>query len=322
MVDMGREGLELSLQTNEDYLYGCGIGRSVHRQRLLNTSGLDVSRRATHMSGSVGDQLISEDGFLQVYDYRGWGQPLDSVLDLARTVLKKMEQASVIAPSRLEAMPMVFTPKALGNLFGPIGVALNGKLVHKGSSVLRGRIGEQILDPRLTITDDPTVPYAPCTSATDDEGIPARKQDFFTEGVLKTYMADLQTAGLLGIEPTGHAARSYGSRPRPSMGNVAVSAGDTPLDEMIGGMERGLIVEQTLGSGQSNTLAGEFSVNVELGFLVENGKVVGRVKDCMVAGNVYEVLKQVDAISTEREWRGSRLAPHIMVSGLKLAAQG
>jgi PmbA protein len=322
MVDMGREGLELSLQTNEHYLYSCGIGRSTHEQRLLNTSGLDSALRATHMSGSVGDQLISEEGFLQVYDYKGWGQPFDSVLDLARIVLRKMEQASVIAPARLEAMPMIFTPRALGNLFGPVGVALSGKLVHKGSSVLRGRIGEQILDARLTITDDPTIPYAPCTAATDDEGTPARKQDFFTEGVLKTYMADLQTAGLLGIGPTGHAARSYGSRPGPSMGNVVVSAGETPLEQMIGGMGRGLIIEQTLGSGQSNTLAGEFSVNVELGFLVENGKVVGRVKDSMVAGNVYELLKKVEAVSAEREWRGSRRAPHIMVSGIKLAAQG
>ncbi|MCK4374251.1 MAG: TldD/PmbA family protein, partial [Candidatus Brocadiae bacterium] len=197
MVEMGREGLELSVKTDEGYLYNCGISRSTHTQRVMNTSGLDAELNSTEMSGSVGVQEVSDAGLLHIYEYRAWGRPFDSVIELARTVLEKMKQASVLAPARLEAMPMVFVPKAVGNLTGPIGIALNGKHVHKGSSVLGGRIGEQILDPRITIADDPTVPFAPRTCPVDDEGTPTRKQHFFENGVLKTYMTDLQTAGLL-----------------------------------------------------------------------------------------------------------------------------
>ncbi|MFO7956364.1 MAG: metallopeptidase TldD-related protein [Candidatus Brocadiia bacterium] len=243
-------------------------------------------------------------------------------MDLTQTVLDKVRDASTVAPAKLEAMPMIFTPKALGNLLSPIEQALNGKLVHKGSSILRGRIGEQIIDPRLTISDDPTLDWAPGSCPLDDEGVPTGRRPVFEEGVLRSYMADLQTAGLLGIEPTGHGFRSYSSRPSPSSTNSVISAGETSYDDMVSGMGRGLIIEQTLGSGQSNTLAGEFSVNVALGFLVEDGEVQGRVKDCMVAGNVYETLKQVEAIGSEREWFGSTWAPPIMVGGLKLAAQG
>ncbi|MGD2174902.1 MAG: metallopeptidase TldD-related protein, partial [Candidatus Brocadiaceae bacterium] len=263
-----------------------------------------------------------EDGLLQVYEYRTWGRPLDSVTDLAATALGKMREASVVAPARLEAMPMVFTPKALGNLFRPLEVALNGKHVHKGSSVLRGRLGEQVLDERITLLDDPTVDFAPGSCPMDDEGTAARATPLFQHGVLRTYLADLQTAGLLGIEPTGHGFRSYSSRPSPSTTNTMVAAGDVSFEEMKAGMVRGLIVDQTLGSGQSNVLAGEFSVNVALGFLVESGEVQGRVKDCMVAGNVYDVLKQVEAVGSEREWLGSACAPPVMIGGLKLAAQG
>jgi PmbA protein len=90
---------------------------------------------------------------------------------------------------------------------------------------------------------------------------------------------------------------------------------------MYAGLDRGILVDQVLGSGQSNVLAGEFSVNVALGFLVEDGRIQGRVKDCMVAGNSYEVLNQVRAISTQREWQGSDLLPSICVEGLKLAAR-
>ncbi len=322
MVEMGREGLELSVKTDEGYLYNCGISRSTHTQRVMNTSGLDAELNSTEMSGSVGVQEVSDAGLLHIYEYRAWGRPFDSVIELARTVLEKMKQASVLAPARLEAMPMVFVPKAVGNLTGPIGIALNGKHVHKGSSVLGGRIGEQILDPRITIADDPTVPFAPRTCPVDDEGTPTRKQHFFENGVLKTYMTDLQTAGLLGCEPSGLGFRGYGSRPAPGTTNGVIAPGDTSFDDMVAGTKRGVIIEQTLGSGQSNVLAGEFSVNLDLGFLVENGKIVGRVKDCMVAGNVYEVLKKVEALGSEQQWLGSRCMPPIMVGGLKLAAQG
>ncbi len=322
MTAMGREALAMSREANDDYLYGCGLTRSAGACRILNTAGLAVAYSSTSMSGHVGVQLVSDDGLLQVYEYKSWSRPFESVTDLARTVLRKMAAARTIVPARLEAMPMVFTPKALGNLFGPLGIALNGKHVHKGSSVLAGRIGEQVLDPRLTITDDPTVPFAPGTCPVDDEGLPARRQHLFQAGVLRTYMTDLQTAALLGVEPSGHASRSYSSRPAPSPTNVIVGEGDASYDEMVAGMERGLIIEQTLGAGQSNVLAGEFSVNVELGFLVEDGQVRGRVKDCMVAGNVYEVLARVEAIGSEPAWLGSRCAPPLMVGGLKLAAQG
>jgi len=322
MVEMGREGLEMSLQANKEYLYNCDITRSVGSRRVVNTNGLSLESSGTAMSASVGVQEVSERGLLHVYEYKSWRQPFESVTDLTRAVLEKVRRASTLAPARPEQMPMVFMPKALGNLLMPIGVALNGKQVQKGSSVLRGRVGEQILDPRLTITDDPTVPFAPGTCAADDEGTPTRVQHFFEGGVLKGFMTDLQTAALLGMEPSGHGFRSYSSRPSPGSTNTIVAAGDTTLEDMISGMKRGVLIEQTLGSGQSNLLAGEFSVNLDLGFLVEDGKLVGRLKDCMVAGNVYEVLKHVEAIGSELQWLGSNCVPAIMVAGLKLAAQG
>jgi len=322
MVDMGNEGLQLSLDADDGYLYSCGVTRSAHGQRILNTAGLDFSYGSTAMSAHVGVQEVRDDGLLQVYEYKGWGQPFDSVADLARTVLNKVKDASTVAPARVEAMPMVFVPKSLGNLFMPLEIALNGKHVHKGSSVLRGRIGEQVLDERITITDDPTVPFAPGSCPMDDEGTPARPRVLFDGGVLRTYLADLQTAALLGMEPTGNGFRSYAARPSPGSTNTVLAAGDASFDDMLAGMERGLVIDQTLGSGQSNILAGEFSVNVSLGFLVEGGRIVGRVKDCMVAGNVYEVLKRVEAIGSERQWLGSSLTAPVMVGGLKLAAQG
>jgi len=322
MVEMGREGLDLCRKANPGYLYAAQLGATVHLQRVLNTAGLDFEYPSTGMRASVEIEEVTDEGLLQVYEYRTWGTSFDTLADLARRVLDKMADASTVAPATPQEMPMIFTPKALDNLLMPIQVALNGKQVHKGASVLRGRIGEQVLDERLSISDDPTIPFAPGSCPVDDEGVPAARRPVFEGGVLRTYFADLQTAGLLGIEPTGHGFRGYSSRPSPSGTNTIIAPGETSLAEMKRDMERGLIIDETLGSGQSNVLAGEFSVNVLLGFLVEQGRIVGRVKDCMVAGNVYEVLSRVEAIGSERQWLGSVCAPPIMIRGLKLAAQG
>ena len=66
-------------------------------------------------------------------------------------------------------------------------------------------------------------------------------------------------------------------------------------------------MERLLGAGQSNILGGEFNANVLLGYKVEAGKVVGRVKDCMVSGNVYHALSNLVGIGSEGRWVGGGL---------------
>ena len=76
---------------------------------------------------------------------------------------------------------------------------------------------------------------------------------------------------------------------------------------MVNDMKEGLVIEQLMGAGQGNILGGDFSGNVLLGYKVESGKIVGRVKDTMVSGNIYQVLKQITAIGSEAKWVGSFL---------------
>ena len=78
--------------------------------------------------------------------------------------------------------------------------------------------------------------------------------------------------------------------------------GSTPRNDLFNGKEEGLVVEQLLGAGQGNELGGDFKANVALGYRIENGEVVGRVKDTMIAGNVYEALNSVEAVSDDRRW--------------------
>jgi PmbA protein len=62
------------------------------------------------------------------------------------------------------------------------------------------------------------------------------------------------------------------------------------LADMLAQIDKGLLVDQGMGTWAGNVVAGEFSGNVQLGYKLERGELVGRVKDAMVAGNVYTAL--------------------------------
>ena len=91
------------------------------------------------------------------------------------------------------------------------------------------------------------------------------------------------------------------------------------FEDMIKDMKRGILVDQVLGGGQSNVLAGEFSVNIDLGYLVENGEIIGRVKDCMIAGNVFDVFNNIIAIGDKADWHGSLKAPPFYFRSVNVA---
>ena len=106
-----------------------------------------------------------------------------------------------------------------------------------------------------------------------------------------------------------------------------MNAGETPFEEMVASTQEGLMVHDYLGLGQGNPINGEFSVNIFLGYKIENGKIVGRVKDVMLAGNAYSALKDITAISKEREWVSgpytffAGLFPYVQVGALSITAK-
>ncbi|HJO55450.1 MAG TPA: metallopeptidase TldD-related protein, partial [Candidatus Scalindua sp.] len=217
------------------------------------------------------------------------------------------------------AYPVVFTSKAIGTLLSTFESGCNGKLVQKGVSPLTGKLGEKIMDERVSIYDDPTIDYADGSYICDDEGVAARRTPLFESGVLKNYIYDLQTAGIMNAESTGNGTRSFASQPSPGNSNVIVELGDMKFENMIKDMKNGILVDQVLGGGQSNVLAGEFSVNIDLGYLVENGEIVGRVKDCMIAGNVFEVFNNIVALGDKSDWHGALKVPPFYFRSVNLA---
>ena len=137
---------------------------------------------------------------------------------------------------------------------------------------------------------------------------------------MERFITDLKYGERLGVGSTGNASRGYSSIPSPSFNGIVVEPGDEPFESLIKGIKRGIIAEQFIGLGQSNTLLGDFSANLDLAYLVEDGEIKGRVKDCMISGNIIDLLKGEFYLSSDRERKGSSLLPYAMFPEINIVA--
>ncbi|MBI2863524.1 MAG: TldD/PmbA family protein [Chloroflexi bacterium] len=324
MVDLGNETIERLLAVNSELLCEASISKSAASVQLLNSKGGKASYRKAVMGISMEATLIRGTDMLFVGDSQSSCQPILDVTQAVNTTLKQLEMAKRNAGIASKAMPVIFVPQGvLSALISPLASAFNGKTVLLGASPLGDKRGQRVFDSKISIWDDPTIDLRPGSAMCDDEGIPTRKVTLVNEGVVGEFLYDLQTAGLAGTKSTGSAGRSLESLPSPSTSLLVVGTGNMSQDEMIADVKEGLLVWHLMGAGQGNVLGGDFSGNVLLGYKIENGQVVGRVKDTMVAGNVYDVLKDVVALGSEAEWLGgSMFVPAIYVASLGVASRG
>ena len=101
---------------------------------------------------------------------------------------------------------------------------------------------------------------------------------------------------------------------------MVITGGTISQKEMIKGIKEGILVEQLMGAEQGNVLGGDFSGNVLLGYKIENGEIIGRVKDTVVSGNIYELLKNITAVGTDYKWIGGVYAPSICLPAVSCAS--
>jgi len=247
---------------------------------------------------------------------------LDRLVQTVRRSLRWSKETA-LATANTGDLPVIFTPRGVGaTLLHPLLSGFNGKNVANGSSPLGERWGEKIVDERISIYDNPLISGASGSRPFDDEGVASRRLGLIENGVAGGPLLDLQTAGQIGKTSTGAAGRGIASTPSPSSSIIDIAAGDTHFEDMIAGIKEGLVIEELLGAGQGNELGGDFRANVSLGYKIENGEIVGRVKDTMISGNVYKVLSQVEHIGDSSDWVfGSMRSPALQCLGVEVAAK-
>ena len=321
LVDLGKDAIAKVHEYNSEILVDVGFDMGSSQVQLATTGGTYAQQSDKTVSASVSGNLVKGEDFLQAYAFQVTRDEEPNYDRIVSDLLDKYRKAEQSATIKSGNYPVLFTPFAaaftIGGLFKTI---LSGQAVVQKSSPLVDRVGEKVFDSRLSLTEDPTFGVSACSF--DDEGTPTQKKTLINEGTVEQFYWNRLWASRGGTTSSGNGFRGGLSRPGTSLVNLCMSPGSTSLEDLIAGMEEGIIVDQVLGAGQSNQLAGEFSVNLDLGYKVEGGKIVGRIKNTMVAGNIFEAFNNLVDMSDRAEWFGSSsYLPYILFASLGVASR-
>jgi PmbA protein len=210
---------------------------------------------------------------------------------------------------------IILSPVALAQLLGSVLLpAVNGRNVHAGRSKLAGSLGQQILDEKISLVDDPFLPGAPGSTYWDAEGVPSRRIDIVREGVLKEFLYDLKTAYRYGKKSTGSAVRSgFGGAPSIGHHNLVLNGPRTQI-----WYEPAIFVNDVVGAHTANPMSGDFSVEISNPSWVKDGDFGTPIRKVMFAGNVFDLLNKVSGIAEGNRTVGSMLLPEIRCSSQKI----
>ncbi|MDQ2664354.1 MAG: metallopeptidase TldD-related protein [Candidatus Eremiobacteraeota bacterium] len=271
-------------------------GRFVHDRRPLISLGVQVvaGKNGDRAQGYVGDGGRTSIAF---YDARS---PESIACDAARIATTNL--GAIEAPAG--EMEMVVGSGGGGVLLHEaVGHGLESDFNRKGVSLYSGRIGERVASDLVTIYDDGNLAEERGTVAVDDEGFAGAHKVLVDRGILQGYMQDYHNGRMMGVASTGSGRRqSYRSMPQPRMCNTYMPDGDTPVDDIIGSVKRG-IYAKTFAGGQVEISRGDFVFMLAEAYLIENGRITAPLKNATIVGNGPDVMTKVVAVGND-----SRLA--------------
>jgi len=337
MMKHSEDAIASVLDYEEKVNVDSATARQMQRVGVATSRGFEAEFERTTYQFYVGGLLVEGTNMLHTgAAYSGTEFGADHAALAQKTIrdLKRGRANVDISPGKTT---VVLTPRAVSDIFLTLNLGVNGLYVDERISPLAGKLGETILDERITIRDDGVRSGAYFSAAFDDEGVPMQETTVFENGVLKSYLTDRRTAAKLEHPATGNGlkakrlimSKELGKTPSPEITNWVMDGGEKPREELIGEVGNGVLVDSIMGIIMSNLAAGDFSGNLMYALKIENGKTVGRVKDTMISGNVYELFRDnVVGLSKEVERTGimggigSHWYPYVVLRDVSIAAKG
>jgi PmbA protein len=214
-------------------------------------------------------------------------------------------------------VPVVFDPEMAGSLLRNLSSALSGYSLYKGASFLIEKLGSTIASRLVTVIDDGTLPGALGSKPFDGEGLPTKNKIIVDRGNLQSYLLDTYSGKKLGMASTGNASRSVGEPPGVAPANFYLAPGADSPDEIIGSVKAGLYLTELIGFGV-NLVTGDYSRGAA-GIWIENGELTHPVEEVTIAGNLKEMLQNIERVGSDLEMRGRIAAPTIKISRMMVA---
>jgi PmbA protein len=240
------------------------------------------------------------------------------------------KQAAKMAVSALKTKPVetksgkvILTQFALQELLAYTLInAIRADSVQRDQSPFKGKLGEKVASENLTIYDDGLFVGGLRTGAFDGEGVPHQKTAVIEKGVLRNFLYDNYSAKKDGKESTGNASRAgYLSTPGIDTTNFHIMPGNKSSGEMLSEVDDGLIVYYLQGAHSSNPVSGEFSVVATPAWKIKNGEITHCSRGVMLAGNIFELVKNISVVGDNERQMGQLISPWLQVENVRVIGQ-
>lgn len=218
---------------------------------------------------------------------------------------------------KTQQAPVVFDPETARQLLGTIASALSGYALYRRMSFLFDRLDQPVAAPIVSIEDDGTIPEAVGSKPFDGEGLPTRKKRVVDAGVLRSYLLDSYTARKLKLRPTGNGTRGVGDPPGVAPTNFRLLPGSVSPREIIGSVDDGFYVTELIGFG-INLATGDYSQGAA-GIWIEKGQLAFPVEEVTIAGNLRDMLMQIEMIGNDPPLHRAISSPTIKLARLTVA---
>ncbi|GAC24199.1 MAG: metalloprotease PmbA [Alteromonadaceae bacterium] len=293
--------------TNSDGAsYNANLGTKVYG----NSHGLNVGYNSSRYSMScvvIGEQ----DGDMQ----RDYSYTVERQADLMASPEQIGKESAEFTLGRLGArqiktakVPVLFDKEIASGLIGHFISAISGGNLYRKSSFLLDKLGEQVLPNWFSISERPFIMRGLASSAFDHEGVRTKDSEIVTDGILNQYLLTSYSARKMKMQTTGHAGGIH---------NWLIKPTGQSDKQMLAELGTGLLVTELMGQGV-NVVTGDYSRGAA-GFWVENGVIQYPVHEITIAGNLADMLKNIVAVGSQIERRGSIQTGSILIDNMQVA---
>jgi PmbA protein len=295
--------------------WGDGIGESFY----VSSTGICGWKRST--SVSCGTAVVLRDGdSLEMGAYGKAESHLTDVdyLEYARTAVGKTAMVLGGKPIRTGKYTLLLPPEISALMADEIGDLFCASLIHKGHSLMKGKLGTRVAGSAVTLVDDARLPRRAGSSVFDGEGFPTGRTVLIGAGIASNYLYNLQYAAKDGVASTGSASRGLGSLPDVGTSNLVLLPGDASPESLYERTPNGFLVLELMGLHTINPVSGDFSLGAK-GALMKKGVIGEPVAGVTISGNLLDFLGKIAAVGSDLEFFGDTGAPTIAVEDVVVA---
>ncbi len=289
---------------------------------IMNSRGAEVLTEATAVSASI-EVVAEHQGESQAgwdHDVRRFYRELDIEQVGRRAARKALDLLGACSIDSVKA-PVILDPSVAEEFLSIMAIGFSAESVQKKRSLFMGKLDAEVVSPLITVYDDGLLAGGLGTAPSDDELVPMKNKTVIDKGRLALYLYNTYAANKDGTVSTGNGIRG-GFRGMPGVGvtNLYIAPGAQTQEEILRSTPKGLLVTEIMGAHMANPISGDFSVGAT-GFWIEQGKKAYPVRKITIAGNILDLMKNIDAVGSDLRFSGRIGCPTLRVKELSIGGK-